>query len=473
MRRAVLVVVLVATAVVLAGSSGRARAAVTPANVDISQRAGQESEQAIAVNPTNPRNIVVVTNIGHVEVGLTAGMFAAVTFDGGVTWTHRLIGLGADDPLGDACCDPSLSFDEHGNLFLAYLYQVENSVPVALSTDGGLTFNLVESIAAPPKSTGTTKSSGDGRGLFRFVDQPTIVAGHGEAWVVFNAGGPMFAAGAAVSGLGQVGSFSTREVIPNTNNCTYGDLAIGPAGQVMQVCALTESGQGGGKLFTSVDPDGLGPLGFGDRVLAAATHVGGFDFIPPQPDRSIDAEPGLAWDRTGGAHAGRVYLVYTFENQNESDDTDVYVRHSDDGGATWSAGVRVNDDRGVNSQFLPKLSLDPTTGNLAVVWHDARADLGTGGPGDTNGLPNDDAQLWGAFSTDGGASFGANRQISAGTSNSHDSGNGIDFGDYIGLSFYGGVAHPAWADNSNSTGTNPDGALHTLDIYTASVPLAG
>jgi hypothetical protein len=466
MQRALLVAGLVAAAAMLLSS---AAAGGTPANVDISQRVGNESEQAIAVNPTNPQNIVVVTNVAH-SAGLTAGMLAAVTFDGGATWATRLIGNG--DNLGDACCDPSLSFDSHGNLFLAYLFQVENTVPIALSTDGGLSFNVIAKIDAPPKTTGS-KSTGDTRGLFRFVDQPTVTAAENEVWVVFNAGGPMFATGAPVTGLGQVGSFFSGEVVPGTNNCTYGDVAIGPEGQVMDACSLTESGQGGGKLFTSVDPDGLGPLGFGDRVLAAATHVGGFDFIPAQPDRSIDAEPGLAWDRTGGAHNGRIYLVYTFENQNESDDTDVYVRHSDDGGATWSAGVRVNDDHTANSQFLPKISLDPTTGNLAVAWHDARADLGAGGPGDTDGVPNDDAQLWGAFSTDGGSSFGANAQISAGTSNSHDSGNGIDYGDYIGLSFFGGVAHPAWADNSNSTGTNPDGALHRLDIYTAAVPVTG
>jgi hypothetical protein len=268
-----------------------------------------------------------------------------------------------------------------------------------------------------------------------------------------------------------VGPFFAGEVAPGTNNCTYGDIAIGPAGQVMQVCALTETGQGGGKLFVNLDPDGLGPAGFGSRVFAAATHVGGFDFIPPQPDRSVDAEPGLAWDRTGGPHTGRVYLVYTKEQQNESDNTDVYVRYSDDNGVTWSSGVRVNDDQTVNSQFMPKISLDPTTGNLAVVWYDSRADLGTGGAGDTDGVANDDAQFWGAFSTNAGLSFTPNQQISAGTSNSHDSGNGIDYGDYSGLSFVGGIAHPAWSDNSNSTGTNPDGALHQLDIYTAAVPV--
>jgi hypothetical protein len=133
--------------------------------------------------------------------------------------------------------------------------------------------------------------------------------------------------------------------------------------------------------------------------------------------------------------------------------------------------VRVNNDHTTNSQFLPKISLDPTTGNLAVAWYDSRNDLGAAGPGDTDGIPNDDAQFWGAFSTNGGSSFTRNIQISAGTSNSHDSGNGIDYGDYTGLSFYRGIAHPAWSDNSNSTGTNPDGALHQLDIYTAALPV--
>jgi len=445
---------------------GTAAAQSVPLNVDVSQRPLNESEEAIAINPTNPNNVVIVTNVGHGEAGLTAGMFEAVSFDGGASWTRKLIGN--HDNLGDACCDPTLSFDGFGNLFMSYLFEAENTVPIALSTDGGLSFKLVGNIVAPPKGT-PTKGSGDNRGLFRFVDQPTITAARGEVWVIFNAGGPLFATGAAVAGLGHVGLFSQGEVVPGTNNCTYGDIAIGPAGQVMQVCTLTESGQGGGKLFVNVDPDGLGPAGFGDRVFVAETHVGGFDFIPAQPDRSVDAEPGLAWDRTGGPHNGRVYLVYTKEIQNESNNTDIFVRFSDDNGGTWSQGVRANDDQTVHSQFLPKIALDQTSGNVATVWFDARRDLGTGGAGDTDGIANDDAQFWGAFSTDGGATFGANIQISAGTSNSRDSGNGIDYGDYSGLAFFGGTARPAWSDNSNSTGNNPDGALHQLDIYTMAV----
>src|SRR2546429_1836962 len=304
-----------------AGASRQLRLAPIPANIDVSKRSGNESEETVAVNPTNPKNIVIVTNVDHPA----AGLFEGVSFDGGKTWTKKLIG--DNDNLGDACCDPSLSFDKYGNLFMTYLFNVEIKVPIALSTDGGLSFNIIANIMKPPKQS--LSASGERRGLFRFVDQPTITAAHGEVWVGFNGGGTIRATGAPVTGLGQVGSFITPEVVPGTNNCTYGDVAIGPKGQVMQVCTLTESGQGGGKVFVNVDPDGLGPAGFGTRLFVADTHAGGFDFLPAQPDRSVDAEPGLAWDRTGGPHKGRVYLVYTLEHPNESNNMDIFVRFSD------------------------------------------------------------------------------------------------------------------------------------------------
>src|SRR6266446_1497259 len=107
--------VLVLTAATLVATPvGDAGAATPPTNVDVSRRHLNESEEAIAVNPTNPNNIVVFTNVGHTEAGLTAGMLLGVSFDGGATWTTRLVG--DNDNLGDACCDPSLSFDRYGNL---------------------------------------------------------------------------------------------------------------------------------------------------------------------------------------------------------------------------------------------------------------------------------------------------------------------------------------------------------------------
>src|SRR5437899_11140386 len=111
-----------AIALAAGSSSGLAvSAAASPTNVDVSQRHTNESEEAIAVNPTNPKNIVMVSNVDFPD----AGMLEGVSFDGGKTWTTKLIGSG--DNLGDACCDPSLSFDSYGNLFLTYLFNVENT----------------------------------------------------------------------------------------------------------------------------------------------------------------------------------------------------------------------------------------------------------------------------------------------------------------------------------------------------------
>ena len=147
------------------------------------------------------------------------------------------------------------------------------------------------------------------------------------------------------------------------------------------------------RIFVNVDPDGLDSGGFGSAVAVTRTNVTGFDYIPAQSSRSVDAEANLAWDRTGGLYDGRVYLVYTNEMPDESNNTDIYLRFSDDSGTTWSSPVRVNDDLSTNSQFLPEIAVDQTTGYLAVSWHDARNDTGSGSPSDTNGIANDDAQL--------------------------------------------------------------------------------
>src|ERR671937_103567 len=192
--------VLIASLVVVPAGAGKAVQAPTPPNIDITQRHTNESEEAIAVNPTNPNNIVMVSNVDFPA----AGLFEGVSFDGGQTWTTKLIGN--NDNLGDACCDPSLSFDRYGNLFLTYLFNVEDTLPIAFSTDGGLSFHLIANISGIAKrnETGSEKA----KGLFHFVDQPTITAAEGDVWVVVNVGGPMGAFGAQVTGLGQVGPFS-------------------------------------------------------------------------------------------------------------------------------------------------------------------------------------------------------------------------------------------------------------------------
>ena len=158
-----------------------------------------------------------------------------------------------------------------------------------------------------------------------------------------------------------------------------------------------------------------------------------------------------------------MYLVYTDRPSTSSNDTDIYVRYSDHNGTTWSSRVRVNDDPVGNgaSQFLPRIALDQTSGFIAVSWYDCR-----------NSPGNNTVEVWATVSTDGGLSFLPNVKVSAGVSSalvSAVSGTSFDFGDYTGLAFHAGTFYPCWADNSNSTGDNPNGAGSYLDIYTARV----
>src|SRR5438309_486818 len=170
--------------------------------------------------------------------------------------------------------------------------------------------------------------------------------------VVANEGSACVAQGASVTGVGQVGAFGAAEV-PSSGDKTgdYGDVAIGPNGQVVISYQDPTGGEGPATVYEAKDPDGLGPMPMGPATQVLVSNVGGFDYIPAQAGRSVDIEIKLEYDRTGGVHNGRLYLLWTQETPNESNNTDVMVQHSDDDGATWSTAVKVNDDIGTTSQF--------------------------------------------------------------------------------------------------------------------------
>lgn len=457
MAAALAIQLLNPSALVEAGHGGMP---VVMANVNVSTRTGNQTEATVAINPTNAQQIFVASN----DESTGQGVLAARSNNAGANWTVTNLATNADGFTG-ACCDPSATWDQFGNLFFTYLNTANapRSVELLLSTDGGANWTSLG-----PLATSTAAPN---------VDQPTVAVGAGSVWVSYrDAAGTISVRGAQVTGLGAVGAFGAAQVATNSNSGNFGDIAIGPAGQVMVTYQIPSTGQGPATIFVNVDADGLGAGAFGARVAATTTNVGGFDFFPAQPDRSVDAEAGLAYDRSGGPRNGRVYLVYTDEQPDESNDLDIFVRFSNDNGANWSAPVQVNDDATMRTQFLPRIALDQTTGDIAVSWHDARGDDGAGPhASDLDGTANNDAQFWGSFSFDGGANFVPNFQISQGTSDEDGAeppGAGfldIDYGDYTGAAFQAGILYPVWADNSNSTADNPDGTLLTFDIYTARI----
>ncbi len=421
-------------------------ACLTPV-INVSGRSGNESESFAVVNPTNTNNLVAFSNLASEN-----SIFRAYSTDGGATWTRGTVATGV------ACCDGQAAWDTFGNLFLVYINNSLNQINVILSTDGGVTFSA-------PTTVGTGS-----------VDQPSIAVGNGSVWVDWNLSGSMVARGAPVTGLGAWGPFGAQQAIPSASG-SFGGIAVGPGangGKVIVTYQSPTGGQGPATIYANVDADGLGAGGFGARVTVTTTNVGGFDFIPAQNGRSIDAEAGVVWDATGGAFNNRIYLVYTEETVNENNDTDIMMRRSTDDGATWSAPVRVNDDPAspIRSQFLPYVALDRTTGTVAVGFHDCRNDNGVPGSGGTNNTPNDDAEYYGTYSVDGGVTFAPNTRLSGGFSNAAASGNGIDFGDYVGQAAHAGKLYTVWADNANCDGTNANGTLSAFDLYTNSLMLA-
>jgi len=280
-------------------------AAVGPANINTSAAPGNEAEDAIAVNPTNPSNIVTMATLPDV----VSGLFEGVSFNGGSTWTRQVIGAG--DPLGEICCDEQLAWDRFGNLWMVYLLNDSDNVPIAVSTDGGLTFTKVTEIV-PTTPTGSNALTNPGFKGSASADQPSISVGANSVWVSYTSypSAVVQASGASVSGLDQFGSFTEPESVPTSDGRgNYGDTAVGPDGQVMVTYQDQTNGQGGSHIYTAVDPDGLGTSGFTGPRFLARSRVGGFDYIAAQPHRSVDAESSLAWDRSGGPHDGRVYAI--------------------------------------------------------------------------------------------------------------------------------------------------------------------
>jgi hypothetical protein len=419
-----------------------------PPSFDVSQRPGNEAENTIAANPLDPRNVAAMACPDG------QGLFIGVSFDGGRTWDRRLFATGAQ--VGHTC-DEGLAFDRYGNLWMSHL-TAKGHVFVGVSTDGGRRFAKVTDIVpAGPKITRPA------------ADQPFIATGPGSVWVSFAStpSGVVQAAGARVTGRGRVGSFSRPQSIPTRQG--HGDasgLAVGPRGQVL-VTYENLASPARSRIYTALDSDGLGPGGFGRPRPLARTQVSFPDFIPAQPDRGIDAEPELAWDTGPGAYHGRVYAVWTQATAQNKDDLNVMFSYSGNNGTTWTRAVLLNDPQTAGSQFFQSIAVDQATGDVAVGWYDCRNARGQGGHGCTR--PDSYTQFWATYTTDGGARFVPDFRVSRGTSNAKDTHYGFDYGDYTQVAFQSHLFYPAWSDNSDSTGTNPDGKLHQVDLYTTRI----
>ncbi len=153
----------------------------------------------------------------------------------------------------------------------------------------------------------------------------------------------------------------------------------------------------------------------------------------------VNSFPSMAVDRSGGPHNGNVYICWPQRGVAPAgSDPDIVMINSTDGGTTWSAPVRVNDDAVNNGkdQIFSWCTVDETTGQLLVVFYDSR------------NVANNMAEVYMASSYDGGNVFSnfpvSDQSFNFGPISGFAGGYG---GDYIGVAAVNDVAYPFWMDS--------------------------
>jgi len=443
-------------------------------DVNVSNLTGNESEVSIDVNPTNPLNQVIVGHSGETTPPDDfRDMNTFFTTDGGQTWTLVALSNAEDGLTSIFRFDPTVAFDENGNVYAAYGVRTpvpapgggnQRTVVVCQSTNGGQSYPQCTLVATTADigtlpgndkwhlATGPDPSNPSQQNVYIAWTQNIREAAGTDQRIVLSAstdGGATFSAPVIINDPSISGTRSGN---------LFADPGVGPNGEVYVAWHDINAGQ----VFVDVSLDG--GTTFGTDVLVTNSNTGFKTSIPAQFDRGVFVGPTLDVDRSGGAFNGRVYVTYT-DAQNIGPpvtDTDIFVRSSPNGGATWSGAVLVNDDGGSNDQFLPWLDVDQQTGVVSVVWYDARNDT------NNNGTNNQLVEVFMAISDDGGATFGTNILVSDGQSDqSTNNPNrwGANYLEYIGIAMFDCEAYPVWADNSTN--------LADLDFFTDQVQLNG
>ena len=311
------------------------------------------NEPSIASDPTAPNRIA----IGWRQFDSISSNFRqagrAWSNDGGRTWHNP----GPLDP-GVFRSDPVLRADSSGRI---YYYSLTNgtgneySCQMFRSDDGGQTFQpLVQALGGDKAWIAVDRTAGASSNfLYAAWDYATIYTPNGFS-----------------RSIDRGSTYQNAVAMPTQPN--WGTLAVGPSGEVY-VC-----GNLGGNLaqFTLIkSTNAANPAATPTFPLSRTVNMGGamvyFTNNTPNPGGLL----GQAWtqvDISSGPTRGNVYMLCSVDPPG-ADPLDVNIVRSTDGGATWSAPIKVNDEAaGANAwQWFAAIDVAPT-GRIDVIWLDTK-----------------------------------------------------------------------------------------------------
>ncbi len=420
-----------------------------------------QGEIQIAVNPLDPNQMVAAANTWDTISGTCGNGIQAVFYssNGGITWGYTCAPSAA--AYGMTCSlgyifgsDPAVFWNDANEVFLNYMLLCSNgstttryAMVVAKSTNGGATW------AGQGVIQNSWSSSNVEDKNFYIIDTNTASPFYNRHYTCWDRNNNERMAYSTNSGVSwtqvdipaaAVGTFDLGCEMAvdddGTLHVIFDTLDCGSTSCTNERMFYTRSTNGGVSWSTPVLVQDFNLVSFS-----------GANFPDAQDNRGANPFGAIAIDNSGGPCNGTLYAAFSdFGSGQNVNDTDVWVTRSTNNGATWNTPVRVNDGGlAGRAQFHPFLQVDPTNGRLVVAWHDARNDTG-----------NDAVEIFTTRSTDCGASFEPNLQVSQPSAEFNNSGisymdentadnpnrNPNQYGEYLGLDALGNRAYIAWVD---------------------------
>lgn len=381
-------------------------------NVRVFPSNNPQSENSIAISEFNSQNLFISTNMFF-----TQSYFFST--NGGLNWFGS-----ENNPNGYSNYgDPVALFDLQGHAYWVTLTQ-PGGIGITKTTDFGTTWGPLW-YADPVSNTNDDKEHAmtDLSGVY-----PNNIY---VALTDFNLSGPPVSFNRSTNG-GQ--NWGTRINLPIGSARGQGvNIQTGPLGEVYVAWAhypgtTAEQGIGfarstdGGSTFNT--PVVAFPIS-GIRLSNGA--------LPEYGGTRVASFPSVAVDRSNGPRRGWIYIVYP---DRSTGDADVYVNVSTDGGNTWGAKIRVNEDPVGKQQWMSSAAVDATNGALSVSYYNM----------DTTGMLT---ARYLATSLDGGNSWDRkNLSNTRFTPAAIPGFAGGYMGDYYETAAYGGKIIPCWSDNT-------------------------